>query len=94
MRDENGNLKVMYRGDRVDINVFDRKKSKPSNLYGRGFYFTDSESHASQYGNATAYYLDIKNPVSTTEQTITEGQMRRFLEAVAEYVDDYSFERC
>ena len=90
--DENGNLKVMYRGDDADFSVFDRKKSKYSNLYGRGFYFTDSESHASQYGKAKAFYLDIKNPVSTTEQTITEAQMRKFLEAVAENEDDYSFE--
>ncbi len=92
VRDENGSLKVMYRGDNGDFTVFDRKKSSYSNLYGRGFYFTDSESHAKQYGNAKAFYLDIKNPVSATEQTITEEQMRNFLEAVAENEDDYSFE--
>lgn len=91
MRDDNGNLKVMYRGDTETITVFDRKKSKPSNLYGRGFYFTDSESHAKQYGNATSYYLDIKNPVSTTERTITKEQLRNFLSAVAEN-DDYGLE--
>ncbi len=92
VRDENGNLKVMYRGGNGDFTVFDRKKSSYSNLYGRGFYFTESESHAKQYGNARAFYLDIKNPVSTTEQTITRDQMRKFLEAVAENEDDYSFE--
>ena len=91
VRDENGNLLVMYQGSQEDFTVFDRKKSKYSNLYGRGFYFTNSESHASQYGNAKAYYLDIKNPVSTTETTITEAQMKKFLEAVAE-VEDYGLE--
>lgn len=90
--DVDGNLKVMYQGGNGDFTVFDRKKSSYSNLYGRGFYFTDSESHAKQYGNARAFYLDIKNPVPTKERTITKDQMRNFLEAVAENEDDYSFE--
>jgi len=92
VRDGNGNLKVMYQGGKGDFTVFDRKKSSYTNLYGRGFYFTDSESHAKQYGDARAFYLDIKNPVSTEEATITKSQMRKFLAAVAENEDDYSFE--
>lgn len=50
--DKNGKLKVMYRGDSSpDVTVFDRKKSSYANLFGRGFYFTDSTSHAGTYGN-------------------------------------------
>ena len=90
--DSVGQLKVMYRGGNEDFTVFDRKKSRYSNLYGRGFYFTDSESHAKQYGNAKAFYLNITAPVSTTETTITRDQMRKFLKAVAENEDDFSFE--
>lgn len=90
--DDDGNLKVMYRGGQSDFTVFDRKKSSYSNLYGRGFYFTDSESHAKQYGSARAFYLNIRNPVSTTDRTITKAQMRKFLKAVAANEDDYSFE--
>lgn len=90
--DSNGQLKVMYRGGNVDFTVFDRKKSSYSNLYGRGFYFTDSEAHAKQYGNARAFYLNITTPVSTTETTITRDQMRKFLKAVAANEDDFSFE--
>ena len=86
-----GTPKVMYRGGNETFNIFDRKKSKYSNLYGRGFYFTDSESHAKQYGDVRAYYLDVKNPVSTNEKTITRQQMRAFLEAVAEN-EDYGLE--
>ena len=82
----------MYRGGNGDFTVFDRRKSKYSNLYGRGFYFTDSESHAKQYGNARAFYLNITNPVSTTETSITRAQLRKFLEAVAGNEDDFSFE--
>ncbi len=90
--DRDGRLKVMYRGDSNDFTVFDREKSKYSNLYGRGFYFTDSEAHARQYGDAKEYYLNITAPVSTTETTITREQLRAFLEAVAENEDDFSFE--
>lgn len=92
VRDENGQLKVMYRGGNGDFTVFDRKKSSYSNLYGRGFYFTDSEAHAKQYGNARAFYLNITTPVSTTETTITRDQMRKFLKSVAANEDDFSFE--
>lgn len=67
---EDGTPKVMYRGGNETFNIFDRKKSKYSNLYGRGFYFTDSESHARQYGDVRAYYLDVKHPVSMQERTI------------------------
>lgn len=90
--DEQGRLKIMYRGGNSEFTVFDRKKSSYSNLYGRGFYFTDSEAHARQYGNAREFYLNITNPVPTGETTITRSQMRKFLEAVAENEDDFSFE--
>jgi len=89
--DKNGAPKKMYRGDSENFTVFDRKKSKYSNLYGRGFYFTESESHAKQYGNARAFYLDIKNPVSTEKTTITKEQLRKFVEEVAEN-EDYGLE--
>ena len=92
VRDAEGRLKVMYRGGDETFTVFDRKKSKYSNLYGRGFYFTDSESHAKQYGNAKSFYLKITRPVSTTETTITQTQLKKFLEAVATNEDDFSFE--
>lgn len=75
-RDNQGRLRVMYRGDSTEVTVFDRKKSSYSNLYGRGFYFTNSASHAGQYGQATAYYLNITNPVSTTDCTITKKQFQ------------------
>lgn len=90
--DGDGQLKVMYRGGNEDFTVFDRKKSSYANLYGRGFYFTDSEAHAKQYGSAKAFYLNITTPISTTEATITRDQMRKFLKAVAANEDDFSFE--
>lgn len=93
VRDAEGQLRPMYQGGAGNFTVFDRKKSKGSNLYGRGFYFTDSKTHAGQYGNnVREFYLNITNPVSTTETTITRAQMRKFLAAVAKNEDDFSFE--
>lgn len=92
VRDDKGALKVMYQGGTGDFTVFDRKKSSYANLYGRGFYFTDSQSHAAQYGNTRSFYLNIQNPVSTDQRTITKQQMRKFLKAVAENDEDFSFE--
>ena len=84
-----GTPKVMYRGGSEDIRIFDRKKSRASNLYGRGFYFTDSEAHAKQYGDAREYYLNIKTPLKPNEHNISKEQVRKFLEAIAENEDDY-----
>lgn len=91
VRDDDGKLLVMYQGAQSEFFEFDRKKSSPYNLYGRGFYFTDSKSHANQYGTAREYYLNIKNPVPTSKEDsiITREQMRKYLEAVAENEDDY-----
>ena len=90
--DAQGRLRVMYRGGNSNFTVFDRKKSSYANLYGRGFYFTDSKSHAEQYGGAREFYLNITNPVPTDKTTITREQLLNFLQAVAENEDDYSFE--
>lgn len=92
VRDKDGALKVMYQGGTGDFTVFDRSKSSYANLYGRGFYFTDSQSHAAQYGNTRSFYLNIQNPVPTDQRTITKPQMRKFLKAVAENDEDFSFE--
>lgn len=86
--DAEGKPLVMYRGGE-EIHVFDRKKSRASNLYGRGFYFTESEQHAKQYGEARRFYLRIENPLSAGSgvKKITQKQMRAFLEAIADDED-------
>ena len=96
VRDKNGNLKIMYRGGNNSDTVFRRKNTHGSNLYGRGFYFTDSESHAKQYGTITKYYLKIDNPLSTEDHKITKAQLRNFIDTIAndeEYgIDNYGQE--
>ena len=89
VRDEDGNLLVMYRGDSNEFTVFDRKKTNYSNLYGRGFYFTKNKSHAEQYGTSREFYLDIKHPLSPKQNVITKSQMLNFLKAIENDGEDY-----
>ena len=89
--DADGNLKVMYHGSNAQFTVFDKSKAKGSGLYGRGFYFTDSASHAGTYGSRYEVYLDIRNPLQTGAATVTRSQVRSYLEAIAEN-EDYSIE--
>lgn len=84
-----GTPKVMYHGTQNDFTVFDKKKAKSSGYYGKGFYFTDSESHSSHYGKSMAVYLNVKNPLEQGKNHISKKQLRNFLEAVAENEDDY-----
>ncbi len=85
-----GTPKIMYHGTAQSFTVFDRKKARPG-FYGRGFYFTDSESHAKQYGNAMPVYLNIQNPLVPGQSKVNVNQIRSFLEAVAAN-EDYSIE--
>lgn len=87
-----GTPKVMYHGSPNDFTAFDIKKAKSSGLYGKGFYFTDSESHGGTYGKLYEVYLSIQHPLTPGGDTVTRTQVRKFLEAVAENEDDYSIE--
>ena len=93
--DENGNLKVMYHGSQESFTAFDRKKAKSSGYYGSGFYFTDSDSHAKQYGNTYEVYLNITNPLQDGTNDITKDQLRAFVEAISENedygIDNYGY---
>lgn len=95
VRDENGNLKVMYHGSPESFTVFDKNKAKSSGYYGKGFYFTDSDSHAKQYGNTYETYLNITNPLQDGTNDITKDQLRKFVEAIAENedygIDNYGY---
>ena len=75
VRDEEGNLKVMYHGteamaglpEEAWFTVFDTKRAGSNgSFFGTGFYFTDSKKHAQDYahskGKVYETYLNIKNP--------------------------------
>ena len=71
VRDENGNLLVMYHGTDADFFVFEKRKGDRSLALGinyevdsNGFFFSADEEFASKYGKKTkSYYLDVKKPL-------------------------------
>lgn len=86
-----GTPKVMYHGSQEQFTVFDKSKAKGIGQYGRGFYFTDSASHAGTYGNLYSVYLNIRNPLQSGMATVSRSQVRDYLEVVAEN-ENYSIE--
>lgn len=77
VRDENGNLKVMYHGtSNGGHTVFDTWGKSNYGLFGTGAYFTDSKTIAESYtnkgkgNNKQVYesYLNIKNPLDMDAQ--------------------------
>ncbi len=73
VRDENGNLLVMYHGSPNEFTIFDRNKigsttdkNSRSGVWGKGFYFSSKERVSASYtgsgSNLKAYYLNINNP--------------------------------
>lgn len=88
IRDAEGRLLVMYHGTRnAGFTVFDINKAKSSGLYGKGFYFTSSNSHSATYGDAYKVYLNIKHPLESGTNTITDAQLKKFVTTVAENED-------
>ena len=66
VRDENGNLQVVYHGTKEDFTIFDLGKTLQG-MAGHGFYFTDSLEKARRYagenGTVLKCYLNIREPV-------------------------------
>ena len=83
MLNADGTPKVFYHGSPADFRAFDKKKSRGSNLYGRGFYFTESKSHGQQYGNLYSVYLNLAHPLTPGGDTVTRAQIRAFLREIA-----------
>ena len=62
VRDEDGNLLVVYHGTYEDFNVFDSSKGR-SNMDIQGSFFSPWDIDAEGYGpNVKTVYLNIKNP--------------------------------
>ena len=63
--DEFGALLVVYHASPNKFTTFDPKLigSGAGSIYGKGFYFCDSDYDLDQYGKyINAYYLNLKNP--------------------------------
>lgn len=90
VRDENGNLKVMYHGTSGGgFTVFDTYGSNYG-LFGQGSYFTDNKSIAESYTkkgkgeNKQVYesYLNITNPMDMDGQADAEAWAKQFPDAL------------
>ena len=77
VRDENGNLQVMYHGSPNDFNIFDRNRAKGSGLYGRGLYFAYDKGTSDLYekgGKTYEVYINSVNPLERGQHNITKEQ--------------------
>lgn len=90
VRDENGNLKVMYHGtSKGGHTVFDPYGASKYGLFGVGTYFTDNNGVAESYtekgkgNNKQVYetYLNITNPIDMDTEANIEAWKKAFPEA-------------
>lgn len=90
VRDENGNLKVMYHGTSSGGHtVFDPYGKSKYGLFGAGSYFTDNKSVAESYtekgkgSNKQVYetYLNITNPIDMDAQASREAWIKALPDA-------------
>lgn len=100
IRNENGNLKVMYHGTKNGgFTIFDRNKAKTSGNFGTGIYFSSTMDYSNDYidksSNSKMYevYLSITNPVDSVNKsrTLTNEQVKKLVETIANN-EDYGIE--
>lgn len=93
--DNDGHLKVMYHGSpNSDITEFNKKYTRSSGYYGRGFYFSDTKGNVGIYANngkIYEVYLNIENPLQLGDNRFSESQIRNFVTEIAES-DDYGID--
>ena len=102
VRDENGNLLVVYHGSPAKFTVFNHNKiNAHGNAHGRGFYFTSRKSFAEGYkqegGQLLKGYLNITNPLSEDKVTIKKAGLLKLIKATCkeqaqEYVRDEGYD--
>ena len=78
--DENGEPMVVYHGSNNEFTKFDTARigSSTGTSDGRGFYFTTDKDYANSFGkdgNVLSVFLNIDNPLSLKEKTITKRQL-------------------
>lgn len=96
VRDENGNLLTVYHGTDGDFNVFEKKGGK-RNIGGlvqydadtKVFFFTTSKDYASNYGkNTKEGYLNITNPLFSSNKTYSDSDMDNIRYILQPLVDE------
>ena len=93
VRDAEGRLKPVYHGSSAQFTKFSADfMSQNGSSEGQGFYFTDMKTMAQGYekggGQLLEGYLDIKNPLSDSEVTLTSAEVKRLILAIDPTGDD------
>lgn len=93
VRDAEGRLKPVYHGSSAQFTEFSADfMSQNGSSEGQGFYFTDLKTMAQGYekggGQLLKGYLDIKNPLSDSEVTLTSAEVKRLILAIDPTGDD------
>lgn len=104
VRDENGNLLVMYHGTEANVGmaddywftVFDIDRAgNHGSMLGDGFYFTSDRSHAEQYahtkGNIYETYLNIKKPLELNH--FSTGDLTYAIRNINPYIEADIYKR-
>ncbi len=93
VRDEEGNLKVVYHGSPAIFTEFSADfMSSHGSSEGQGFYFTDYKPMAEGYqksgGQLLEGYLNIQKPLSDSEVTLKRSEVKKLLQALDPTGDD------
>lgn len=93
VRDEDGNLKVVYHGSPAVFTEFSADfMSSHGSSEGQGFYFTDYKPMAEGYqksgGQLLEGYLNIQKPLSDSEVTLKRSEVKKLLQALDPTGDD------
>ena len=104
VRDENGNLLVMYHGTEANVGlagdywfaIFDIDRAgSHGNMLGDGFYFTSNKQHAEQYAHTKGHiyetYLDIKRPLEL--QHFSTGDLVYTIRNINPYIEADIYKR-
>lgn len=97
VRDENGNLYVVYHGSGNKFTEFKHSKiGAHGTSLGKGFYFTEDVNLASSFqqesGQLLKGYLDIKKPLVDGEKTIKKAEVTKLIKAICEAEAKYLVE--
>ena len=104
VRDENGNLLVMYHGTEANVGMADDywftifdidRAGNHGSMLGDGFYFTSDRSHAEQYAHTKGHiyetYLNIKNPLELNN--FSTGELAYAIRNINPYIEADIYKR-
>lgn len=87
IRDENGNLLVVYHGTDADFNEFNMRDfgKDGETAEGFGIYLTDNPDVANAYGERSIKaYANITNPATSFSQNINQNTLEKLIKATVE----------